>query len=246
MRQGWLLAVVAGLVFVAVGVATLPASLIVSRLPPQVTLAGAAGSIWNGSAARVAYQGVPVGALAWRSHPLALLAGRLEYEVDVRRTDGYLRGTIAMTFAGAVTAHDVALALPITALDPDPSPNAWHGELEGTVRRARIENGWPVDLVADLAMLRLQPPRTGLSVGDYAVAFDAGASSRDRLVGRVRDTHAPLIVRAQLLVQRDRSYTLEGEVAPQPGAPRSITESIAFLGPADALGRRTFRITGTF
>ena len=35
MRQKWLLVAVGGLVFVGVGVATLPASLIVSRLPPQ-------------------------------------------------------------------------------------------------------------------------------------------------------------------------------------------------------------------
>lgn len=246
MRQGWLLAAVGGLVFVGVGIATLPASLIVSRLPPQVTLEGVGGSIWSGSATSVAYQGVPVGALTWNAHPAALLTGRLQYDVDVRRTDGYLRGRIATTLGGAVTAEDVSLALPITALNPNPSQNAWRGDLQGTVRRARIENGWPVDLVADLAMLRLQPPGAALNVGNYAVAFDEGKSTPDELVGRVRDTEAPLVVRAQLVVQRNRSYVLEGEVAPKPGAPPAIAESVAFLGPADAMGRRAFTITGTF
>jgi general secretion pathway protein N len=246
MRQGWVLAAVGGLVFVGVGIATLPASLLVSRLPPQVALEGVGGSIWNGGATRVSYQGVPVGALAWRSHPVALFTGRLAYDVDVRRTDGYVRGTIAITFGGAVTAENVQLALPITALHPNAGANAWRGDLQGTVQWARLEDGWPVDLVAELGMLRLQPPRAALNVGDYAVTFDEGASTPDRLVGRVRDTNAPLVVRAQLVVKRDRSYTLEGEVAPKPGAPRAITDSVAFLGPADAMGRRAFQITGTF
>lgn len=246
MRQGWVLAAVGGLVFVAVGIATLPASLIVSRLPPQITLDGVGGSVWNGGATHVSYQGVPVGALTWRAQPLALFTGRLAYDVDVQRTDGYVRGTIAATFGGAVTAQDVTLALPITALNPNAGANAWRGELQGTVQRARLESGWPVELVADLGMLRLQPPHAALNVGDYAVAFDDGASTPERLVGRVRDTNAPLVVRAQLVVKRDRSYTLEGEVAPKPGAPREITDSVAFLGPADAMGRRAFQITGTF
>lgn len=246
MRQGWLLAAVGGLVFVGVGIATLPASLIVSRLPPQVTLEGVAGSIWSGSATRVAYQGVPVGALTWRSRPAALFTGRLAYDVDVARTDGYLRGALAVTFGGAVMAEGVQLSLPLTALNPQASANAWRGELRGTVQRARIENGWPVDLVADLGMLQLRPPQAALDVGNFAVAFDEGASTPERLVGRVRDTDAPLVVRAQLVVGRDRSYTLEGEVAPRPGAPREIANSVAFLGPADAMGRRAFTITGTF
>lgn len=246
MRQGWLLAAVGGLVFVGVGVATLPASLLVSRLPPQVTLEGVGGSIWSGSATRVAYQGVPVGALTWRSRPAALFAGRLAYDLDVQRTDGFLRGVIAVTFGGAVTAEDVQLSLPLTALNPNATVNAWRGELAGKVQRARIENGWPVDLVADLGMLRLRPPQSTLEIGNFAVAFDEGASTPERLVGRVRDTDAPLVVRAQLVVGRERAYTLEGDVAPRPGAPPAITDSIAFLGPADSVGRRAFTITGTF
>lgn len=246
MRQAWLLAAVGGLVFVAVGIATLPASLVVSRLPSQVALDGVSGSIWSGSATSVSYQGVPVGALWWTARPAALFAGRLEYDVDVRRPDGYVRGRIATTFGGAVTAQDVQLALPITALNPNPPPSAWRGDLQGTVQRARLESGWPVDLVADLGMLRLQPPGAPLNVGNFAVAFDEGASTPDKLVGRVRDTDAPVVVRAQLVVNRNRSYTLEGEVAPKPNAPAEITNSLAFLGPADAMGRRAFTITGTF
>lgn len=246
MRQGWLLAAVGGLVFVGVGIATLPASLIVSRLPPQITLEGVGGSIWSGSATRVAYHGVPVGSLTWRSRPAALFTGRLAYDVDVQRTDGFVRGAIAMTLGGAVTAEDVQLSLPLTALNPAAGANAWRGDLEGTVQRARLENGWPVDLVAELGMLRIRPPQGTMEVGNFAIAFDAGASTPERLVGRVRDTAAPLVVRAQLIVGRDRAYTLEGEVAPRAGAPRAITDSIAFLGPADAMGRRAFTITGTF
>jgi len=85
-----------------------------------------------------------------------------------------------------------------------------------------------------------------LAVGSYALDFDDGAASAGQLVGRVRDLQAPLVVRAQLTIRRDRSYTLEGEVTPRPGAGADVSQAVAFLGSPDSSGRRAFTITGTF
>ncbi len=247
MRQGTLLALVGVVVFAGVGVATLPASLVTGRLPPQFRIDGATGTVWRGSATQASWQGAPLGALTWRAHPLSLLRGRADYSIELTRPDGYARGRVAATFdGGAVAARDVELQLPITALARTVAANAWRGDLAGTVAHARLENGWPVDLVARFTMSGLRPPGAAFQVGSYELNFDEAASTREQLTGRVRDLEAPLVVRGQLVIRPNRSYVLEGEVTPKPGAPPEIANTVAFLGLPDAAGRRQFTITGTF
>lgn len=246
MRQGVLLALVGAAVFVGVGIATLPASLVTSRLPPEVLLAGVGGSVWSGGACQLTVRGIPMGALAWRAQPLSLLEGRLTYAVALERPDGYVRGLVSATRQGALSAEGITLELPLTALSPNVTADAWRGALAGTVRKARVEGGWPVDVVGTFRMSGLRPPGADFTIGDFELDFDAGASTPTRLVGRVRDVDAPLLVRAQLQIRRDRSYTLQGEVTPEPGARPEIANTVAFLGTGDAAGRREFTITGTF
>jgi hypothetical protein len=247
VRQGILLTVVGVTVFAVVGVATLPASVVTSRLPPQFGVEGASGTVWRGAATQVRWQGIPLGALQWQAHPLSLLTGRADYSIELTRPDGHARGRIAATFGGgAVAAENVELQMPITALSPNVAANAWRGDLHGTVARAVLRNGWPVDLVARFTMSRLRPPGAAFEVGSYELNFDEAASTAERLTGRVRELEAPMSVRGQLEIRPNRSYTLSGEVAPKPGAPPEVANTIAFLGPADPQGRRSFTITGTF
>jgi hypothetical protein len=247
VRQGVLLATVGVCVFVAVGVAKLPATVVTGRLPPQFAVEGAAGTVWRGSGTQVRWQGVPLGALQWQAHPLSLLAGRADYSIDLTRPDGYARGRISATLGGgSVAAQDVELQMPITALSPNVAANAWRGDLQGTVSRAKLQNGWPVDLVARFTLSGLRPPGAAYEVGSYELHFDEAASTAEELTGRVRDLEAPIVVRGQLGIRPNRSYELTGEVSPKPGAPPEIANTIAFLGPSDPEGRRAFTITGTF
>jgi general secretion pathway protein N len=246
MRQGPVIALVGGLVFLAVAVATLPASLLAGRLPPELRAEGLGGSVWNGSAEALALRGAPLGALTWVLEPASLRQGRLEFRIELTRPDGYVRGHIGATFGGVITADGLELSLPITALTPGFAENGWRGEVSGTVRSARIEAGWPATLVGAFTLAQLHPPGSTVALGTYALDFDAGASTPQQLVGRLRDLEAPLSVRAQLRVQRERSYVLEGEVTPHPGAPPEVANAIAFLGAPDAAGRRAFAISGTF
>lgn len=247
MRQGTLLALVGVVVFAGVGVATLPASLVTTRLPPAFTVGGVSGTVWNGAATQATWQGTPLGALTWRAHPWSLLGGRADYSIELTRPDGFARGRVSASFGGgSIAAENIVLQLPITALARNVTANAWRGDLAGTVARARLENGWPVDLVGRFAMSGLQPPGAAFQVGSYELNFDAAASTPQQLTGRVRDLEAPLVVRGQLVIRPNRSYVLEGEVTPKPGAPPQIANTVAFLGLPDASGRRQFTITGTF
>ena len=246
MRQRILLAAIGAAVFVAVGVATLPATLLVARLPPDLKLLGVAGSVWHGSADSARLRAAELGALRWDLDAQALLHGLIEYEIALERADGHLRGRVGVTPGGVLLAHDVELAMPVGALSPASDANAWRGELTGTVHAARLEAGWPSVLVGSFEVAHLKPPGATLEIGSYSFEFSPGAGTPDRLVGLVRDHEAPLVVRAQLAIGRDRSYVLEGEVTPQPQAPAEVARAIAFLGATDGAGRRPFTITGTF
>jgi len=245
MRQGPILAVVGAAVFVGVVVATLPASLLVNRLPPDLKVEGASGTIWNGGADSIRLRGTPLGSFSWSLEPGALLKGELAFHIDVARSDGFVRGRIALTAGGALTGEDLALELPLTALHPG-SQQDWQGDLVGTVRSARLEHGWPVAVIGEFTMRGLTPPGSEIPIGDYQLEFDGKADTPQQLVGRVRDLSAPLLVRAQLVIRRDRSYALEGEVTPRPDAPPDVTRAVAYLGAPDKSGRRAFEITGTF
>ena len=245
MRQGPVLAGVGAAVFVGVAIATLPASLLVHHLPPDLKVEGASGTVWNGGADAIRLRGTPLGAFSWSVEPGALLHGELAFHIEVSRSDGFVRGRIAVTGGGALTGRDLALELPLTALHPG-SRQDWQGDLIGTVESARLEHGWPVAVIGSFTMRGLTPPSSDVPIGDYGLDFDGRADTPTQLVGRVRDIAAPLVVRAQLVIRRDRSYALEGEVTPRPDAPPEISRAVAFLGAPDTAGRRTFEITGTF
>jgi general secretion pathway protein N len=246
VRQGIVIGVVGAAVFIGVGIATLPASLLVDRLPPDLKVEGVSGTVWNGGADAIRLRGTPLGAFNWNAEPGALLTGELAFHIEVTRPDGYVRGRIALTIGGALTARDLDMQLPLTTLHPESQQQDWQGDLHGMVQSVRLEHGWPVALVGAFQMTGLTPPSSDLPIGDYALDFDGRADTPTQLVGRVRDLAAPLVVRAQLVIKRDRSYTLEGEVTPRPNAPPDITRAVAFLGNPDAAGRRTFQIAGTF
>ena len=246
MRQTRLLVLVGVAVFAAVILATLPASLLAGRLPTDLAVEGVSGTIWNGAADEVRLRGAPLGSLTWDAEPAALLHGSLAFHVEVLRPDGFMRGRVAATLSGALEGDALDLDLPITALHPEHSGDAWAGGLRGRIEHVRLEHGWPVALTGNFAIAHLRPPGSELEIGGYAIDFDGRASTAEKLVGRVRDVDAPLLVRGQLEIRRDRSYLLQGEVTPRPGASPEVGRAVAFLGAPDAAGRRSFEITGTF
>lgn len=246
MRQSWLLTLVGLVVFAIVIAATLPASLLVDRLPPDLAVEGVAGTVWNGSADAIRLRGAPLGALGWHAEPMALLRGELAYRIEVTRPDGYLHGRIAATLGGALEGDALQLLLPVTALHPEHGPQAWDGRLSGNIEHVRLERGWPVALIGAFRIAALRLPGSTLAIGDYAIEFDGRANTPSQLVGRVRDLDAPLLVRGQLQISHERAYKLEGEVTPRAGASPDVSRAVEFLGTPDASGRRSFEITGTF
>jgi general secretion pathway protein N len=246
MSRRRLLVLLGVAVFLLAGIATLPAGLVAERIAGPLKLEDVYGSVWSGGAERVSLDGAPLGTLDWQCHPLALLRGRLAYTLELTHPHGHVRGEVALAPGGSLSVDAATLELPITALDPHPLPGSWLGRVAGEVRHAKLIDGWPVELAAKFTLADVHPPNTDLELGRFALDFDPEAARPDSLVGRIRDLEGPVSVRAQLSIRRDRSYLVEGEVAPKPGAPPEVASTLAFLGPPDRAGRRGFSIQGLF
>jgi hypothetical protein len=90
------------------------------------------------------------------------------------------------------------------------------------------------------------PPPGGAAIGSYSVAFDAASAQAGKLVGHLKDLEGPMQVAGTLTLAADRSYVIDGLVAPRAGASQAVTDTLRFLGAPDAQGRRPFSVAGTY
>lgn len=247
MRKAYVLAAVGVVAFLLIMVATLPVSLVTRHFPRDVTASGLSGSVWHGRAAAVAFRNQPIGGLEWTVKPLRLFLLQLAYDVTLQRPDGHARATVSVRPGGLLELTGVEGRLPVAAFAGALAPRGWSGEIELDIRDARISRGWVDGAEGVVRALNLKAPGgSGIRIGSFELTLGAGAVGTDALTGRLRDLGGPLNVRGTLAVRRDRSYLLEGEVAPGPGATPGVFRSLAFLGEPDAQGRRPFAVEGTF
>jgi general secretion pathway protein N len=244
MKKLWpviLLGVVAYLIF---AVATLPAQLLTSRLEPSIAAAGVHGTVWNGQAQVVQIGNARVGSVAWKLRALPLLIGRLQGDLKVTRVDGFAQGGFKARLSGAVEFHDLTASTPLTSLSA--GPGGWTGTVNAKLAKLALSNGWPVQAEGTIEILDLTgPANRPANMGGYKITFPPG-SSGDELVGALSDLGGPLNLAGNVRLKSDRSYVVEGAVAARPEAPQSVANSLQYLGPPEADGRRPFSIAGTF
>lgn len=249
MRTRTLL-VVGLIVFVAVLALNLPASLLVSRLPPSITLEEPYGSIFSGGAAGLTANGTPLGALEWTFRPLSLLGLAPGYHVVLTAPNGRAEGDVAWRTGGRLALDALHVDLPletISAAAGQPVTLGGRGRVQATLRHAELNAGWPVAVDGQLTLGDLVPPMLSQPIGSFVVAFPAPAAPADgALHARVSDAGGPLGVTGDLALKPDRTYVLEGRLTLRPGAPADLSQALAMLGTPDARGERPFSIGGTY
>jgi hypothetical protein len=65
------------------------------------------------------------------------------------------------------------------------------------------------------------------------------------LHARVTDKEGPFSFDGRFTLGADRSFLLEGTLAPRGSTPPALARSLELLGPADAAGRRPVSVSGT-
>jgi general secretion pathway protein N len=238
--------ILAALVFLGALLATLPASLITRALPARLALDGVSGTVWDGEAESVRLDGAALGSLHWQLAAGSLLLVTLAADLQLIRPDGHLEGRVRLHAGGQIEGKAIRFDLPLTTLHPDPAGPAWTGRIAGQVDDVRLQDGWPVALTARLTLSHLKAPNAADDLGAFALTFEARDATPTTLLGRLQDQGGPLRVQAQLRLEHDRTYRLDGDIAPRGGLSDELSRAIAFLGSPDATGRRPIGMTGSF
>lgn len=251
-RPWWLISFGAAAVLL-IALATLPASLLASQLSRAgLGATGLWGTVWDGRAQGLTWRSAPLGDLQWTLSPWQLLFGRAAGEVTLGRPDGSLRAAYRLALDGTLRLEDVQADLPVEMLSSLPigMPRNWRGRLSGRFDEVTLRNGWPQMLRGTLDMDGLiAPPPRNTSIGSYHVVIPdpsaTGDAAQDSLTARVNDKEGPFSFEGRFTLGADRSFLLEGTLAPRGATPPALVRSLDLLGPADANGRRPVSVSGT-
>ena len=252
-RYRWLVALGIGAVL-AFAFATLPAGIAAGQLGRfGIQATSYEGSIWSGRAAGLVVRDAPLGELQWRLAPLKLLRGRLAGHARLEGLGGNLETDFNAGFSGDVHLAATAFSFPAETLGGLPLgvPRGWRGRLTGAFTDIALTAGWPTTVHGTLDMDDLvAPPPRNAAVGSFHIVLPhpqpkGEASLPGHLTALVTDKNGPFAVSAQLSIGSDRSFLLEGTVAPRGTVPEGMQRSLDLLGPADAAGRRPFSGSGT-
>jgi hypothetical protein len=250
-RPWWLLGLGLAAV-VVIAIATLPTNLFRGQLARAgLEASSLGGSIWRGHARGVMWRGAALGDLRWTLSPWTLIAGKVGGTVALVRSDGSLHAKFRASFAGSFQLEDAQANLPVELLSTLPVgvPQGWRGRLTANIDELVIAGGWPTTLRGTLDMDGLiAPPPRSTSIGSYHLVMPAsqpGDANAADLTAEVKDKDGPFSFEGRFVLSHDRSFLLEGLLAPRGPTPPALLRTLELLGPADASGRRPVSVSGT-
>jgi hypothetical protein len=233
---------IAALIFVVTLIIRLPARLLVSSLPKDISCEDPGGTLWQGSCARVQSNGIVISGLSWALHPLSLLHGVLS--ADLSSSDPNNGGT------GSVEAHrngDLSITnLQATLLFPPGSnvlPSGTSATLTLALSALKIHDSRPIAIVGTMDLQQLHLAHPPADLGTYELVFPATESST--MTGQLRDLQAPLAVNGQFVLQPTGTYEIDGTVAARGDLDENINQALQFLGPPNPQGQRAFSLAGS-
>src|ERR1700722_7423300 len=235
------------LAVLAVAVIALPASLLTRFLPPFISAGDFSGSLWHGSAGRIAVNGRDAGAVEWRLHPRPLL--RLTLSADVHWVKvGFVADGSADVNREGFALHNVEGDGPVEDLADMGVALGWHGlvsfkfpELKGVFAggAATLVSAAGDLSVSKLACLQIAE---GADLGGYVLhVVDGAVTPNADATAELTDTGGPLELHAIIrFAAKDHTGTLSGTVKERAGAAPALlaqVDNLTLLHPRDSQGR---------
>jgi hypothetical protein len=242
-RRPWWLVGLAAAAAAVFAVATLPAALLAGRLERAgLSAISLSGSVWGGTAQGLVWRGVSLGDLHWSIEPLALATLRVAGDLRLDRSDGRLASRFSLARNGILRLAGAEIDLPVEALSALPigMPRAWRGRVSGRFDEIALSRGWPTALAGTIDMDGLvAPPPRNISIGSYRVVIPdpkAAEATDGRLTARVADKEGPFSFDGQFSLGSDRSFLLEGTLAPRGTTPPELVRSLQLRRPVSVSG----------
>ena len=243
MRQAIALSVL-GLVSFGVFLALkAPASLVIDRAPPALRLGSVTGTLWSGQATEAALGALPLGKLAWRTHPLPLLTGATA--LDIALAGNQLTGQGELSFGRhTLTLDDLHVKGDGAALTPLLTQyiTTLSGYLEVDIDRLRLTPQGPAEAKGQARWreARLTSP-VALALGEVRMSL---TQDGDKALVRVSNTGEALKLNGTIELLSGWRYQTNLQFTPTPATPETVRRSLRLLGPADSSGAVTLRAQG--
>lgn len=226
--------------------ASMPARLISYVLPPNVSLEGVSGTVWNGSARQLVVNNIAAGKLNWSVILSGLLRARLELGLDAQLPDGALSGRAALGFGGLAWLNDVKGSLPLAYLATDFPTGMLDGRVSLMIDRVELLDGWPTQIKGVIALGNLvQNIPATMALGTFTASFDGSKMDDGAVRGLIETRSGPLKVDGELILAGNRSYVLESAVAATPDTPADLKSMLPLVGEQLADGSYRLHHTGT-
>ncbi len=166
--------IIAGLiVFLAVLVTTFPARVAYNQFaPPDLSLTGISGSIWNGAAAEGLAAGAYVRNITWKIKPASILTGQIAYRVSAEPAAGQVDTDVAVSMDGSLTLSDLRGSVPLDLVHEAFQQAGIGGELTLEFARLVMRGGLPVDVEGRVTVTNFYVPNlSSARLGDYQAEF---------------------------------------------------------------------------
>jgi hypothetical protein len=234
----------AAVIFLVTLLIRLPARLLVSFLPGDITCEDISGTVWQGSCGQLRSNGLSIAGLSWKLHPLALLRATISADLSSADPGNGGTGSVEVQRSGdiSITELHASLALPAGSGVLPPGASL---VLMLALPSAKVHDSRLVSIAGTVDMKQLHISNPPADLGSYELQFPAG-ESQSTMNGQLRDLEGPLEVNGQLTLQPSGSYEVNGTVASRASASEDLNKALQlFLGPADTQGRRTFSLAGS-
>lgn len=240
--------VLAGLALLGVFlVITLPASHLLGWFGGgRVAAQGIDGTAWRGRVERLAIDGFVFGPVVWQLRPLALLTGRIEYQLFVQSGNGGGELRFGRSLFGSTRVSAAQLTLPAVEVGRQlrVAMVTLAGDFHIDVAELSLADGW-VDALDGQALWQaarvLQPDPVPLGTLQMQLGLREG-----RIVGALGDDPGgPLELAGEFVMGADRQYQLDALIKPRASADPQLREALGLLGNPDAQGRYRLQYSGT-
>lgn len=223
-----------------------PARWLVAAAPRSIECQVPSGSVWSGACGRLQAPGMALTDVSWTLHPWSLALGRLDLELHSGDARAPARARVWVTPGGKLTLQDLHAELPVDAGFLPLFPPGWSGQVQLALDGMEFEHGRLAGLRGTAVARSLAQLQPAMPFGSYELRFDGASRTDGAIVGALRDLGGPLAVTGTLTIRNGREYELNGSAAARPEATGELAKAVEFLGPADAQGRRSYSLAGSF
>ncbi len=209
-------------------------------------LEGPSGTLWSGTAERVSYQRKPLGQLKWSFKPSRLLLGKMAYDIELQETGQQLQAIFLTGLGDSYRLQDIDALLLARQL---PEWLQLRGvRIDGKLRATELDLSFSQDrLIAAEGSLQwldgaLTSPMT-LVVGDLQADLSTDDDSGD-IQARIRDIKGAIGVQAEVRLNPDGNFQLQGTLKPGEKADPGLTGALQAIGRRQPDGSIQLKYTG--